>query len=45
MENQTINLAILDLYNNEPNEGMRGIQSILKQHIAPYPFKNKVENF
>ncbi len=39
MENQTINVAILDLYNNEPNEGMRGIQSILNQHLVTYPFK------
>ena len=29
MEKQQIRVAILDLYNNEPNEGMRGIYSIL----------------
>ncbi len=31
MENQQIRIAILDLYNNEPNEGMRGICSILER--------------
>jgi len=38
MENQIIKVAILDLYDNEPNEGMRGIQSILNRHHVPAPF-------
>ncbi len=29
---QHIRVAVVDLYNNEPNEGMRGIKSLLKQH-------------
>lgn len=32
---KTIRVAILDLYNNEPNEGMRGIQSVLNRHQIP----------
>lgn len=31
MSKQPIRVAILDLYNNEPNEGMRGILSILER--------------
>ncbi|CAN5611142.1 hypothetical protein BH11BAC2_BH11BAC2_17920 [soil metagenome] len=34
MEQQEIKVAILDLYDNEPNEGMRGIQSILNQQLV-----------
>lgn len=45
MENETINVAILDLYNNEPNEGMRGIQSILDRQLVPYPFKLRWKRF
>jgi GMP synthase-like glutamine amidotransferase len=45
MENETINVAIFDLYNNEPNEGMRGIQSILDRHLVPYPFKLRWKRF
>jgi GMP synthase-like glutamine amidotransferase len=33
-EMQEIKVAILDLYNNEPNEGMRGIQSILNTYAT-----------
>ncbi len=32
---QEIRVAILDLYNNEPNEGMRGIQTILNTQKLP----------
>ena len=32
VNNQHIRVAIIDLYNNEPNEGMRGIQSLLNTH-------------
>lgn len=45
MENETINVAILDLYDNEPNEGMRGIQSILDRHLVPHPFKLRWKRF
>ena len=45
MENHTIRVAILDLYNNEPNEGMRGIQSILNRHHYPAPYTIHWERF
>lgn len=45
MENHTLRVAILDLYNNEPNEGMRGIQSILNRHQFPAPFTIHWERF
>jgi len=32
IKNQHIRVAIIDLYNNEPNEGMRGIQLLLNTH-------------
>lgn len=32
IKNQHIRVAIIDLYNNEPNEGMRGIKSLLEKH-------------
>jgi len=34
MLKQIIKVAIIDLYNNEPNEGMRGIQEILDRHVV-----------
>ncbi|MBP7168190.1 MAG: GMP synthase [Bacteroidia bacterium] len=40
-----IRVAILDLYNNEPNEGMRGIQTILNQQDIPAPFQLRWERF
>jgi GMP synthase-like glutamine amidotransferase len=45
MENNTLRVAILDLYNNEPNEGMRGIQSLLNRHPVPSPFALQWERF
>lgn len=45
MENNTLRVAILDLYNNEPNEGMRGIQSLLNRHPVPSPFTLQWERF
>ncbi len=45
MENHSLRVAILDLYNNEPNEGMRGIQSILDRHLFPAPFTIYKERF
>lgn len=35
MGQHIIKVAILDLYNNEPNEGMRGIQNLLSTHQLP----------
>jgi homoserine O-succinyltransferase/O-acetyltransferase len=37
MEKQEISVAVLDLYNNEANEGMRGILSILKDQAELNP--------
>ncbi len=31
MDNKTVKVAIIDLYNNEPNQGMRCLQDILKE--------------
>lgn len=45
MENNTLRVAILDLYNNEPNEGMRGIQSLLNRHVVPAPLALQWERF
>ncbi len=45
MENHILRVAILDLYNNEPNEGMRGIQSILNRHSLPAPYSIHWERF
>jgi GMP synthase-like glutamine amidotransferase len=42
---QSIRVAILDLYNNEPNEGMRGIQSILNRQDIPSPWKLTWQRF
>ena len=45
-ENQPlIRVAILDLYNNEPNEGMRGIQNILSRQDVPSPWTLSCERF
>lgn len=45
MENQKIRVAILDLYNNEPNEGMRGILAILSNQQLPTPFTLEWKRF
>lgn len=42
---QLIRVAILDLYNNEPNEGMRGIQSILNRQDVPSPWQLSWQRF
>ncbi|NIW78601.1 MAG: GMP synthase, partial [Calditrichae bacterium] len=34
MEKQTINVAILDLYDNEPNHGIRCIKELVTQSDA-----------
>ena len=40
-----IRVAILDLYDNEPNEGMRGIQMLLNRQPIPAPFTLHWERF
>jgi len=45
MEQQIIKVAILDLYNNEANEGMRGIQDLLKTHELPDNIKFEYTRF
>lgn len=45
IEAHTLRVAILDLYNNEPNEGMRGIQSLLNRNTLPPPFSMKWDRF
>lgn len=42
---QLIRVAILDLYNNEPNEGMRGIANILSRQDVPSPWTLSCERF
>ncbi len=45
MDQQIIKVAILDLYNNEPNEGMRGIQNLLNTHELPENLKFEYTRF
>ncbi|MBL7923056.1 MAG: GMP synthase [Bacteroidia bacterium] len=44
-ESNIIRVAILDLYNNEPNEGMRGILSLLERQAVPAPFTLEYKRF
>ena len=43
MQNLEIKIATIDLYNNEPNEGMRCIRDIVKEVSQCYPFEIKYD--
>jgi len=39
MENKRLRLAILDMYDNTPNQGMRAIQNIVRQYEKEYDWQ------